>query len=97
MPHANTHEAFIDGRNHARAQIGIDLLADKISFLEGLYQAAERQAATLVDQEWSGYAEGIRHSLNIIKNLGSPLDCYRNIYSPSIPILLEVPPAYKGH
>lgn len=88
------YKVWQDGELHGRNSILCELYdnSDKPECLVALFRKAhtlsEKTADPVEKAKLQGYAEGIRHAINILDNRGTALEAYQNIMrpSPSIPL-----------
>jgi len=92
---SRNHESFLNGQVHGRNQVLCGLLenSDKTSAILALFRIASIEAkkenpTSLMAARLQAYAEGLRHALNILENLGDALSTYDNIINASIKVPL---------
>jgi hypothetical protein len=99
-----------EARDHTQRMIANEMFQhynnDKFEFLRVLMSKAFdlSRDTTLSEeqrQKWAAYGEGIRHALNLVKNLGSAQECYDNMLNKTMTINFTKEEflrySYKGH
>jgi hypothetical protein len=81
---------FQKGSEHGQYMLICDLIethTDKVEGLKSIWRRVLEHAKTVPPEErpqWEAYAEGLRHSPNILQNRGPTEEAYKYIINPSI-------------
>lgn len=91
-------KAWAQGRDTMGRNIAIDIFerynGDKIDFIRFLYQKANQMADDpLMDDnhklKWKGYAEAMRHVLNLLPNRGTAMEAYNSLIKNTMRVIVR--------
>ncbi len=88
-------KAWHEGEGHAQRHMASEIYSkyqyDKIEYLKTLFRKAhalsqDPNVSILNSEKWKAYAEGLRHALNLIDNLGTAEEAYKGQIKNSMPM-----------